>query len=217
MATQRDVFVTNLHPSFFVNESLLPPPIELRTRDSVEAQRRVPTDLFTSRPKYPLYSKKMDSKNYVCGKTNVLGNIQTPSPINRAFLSRTNVNKMQKLLRYQVYEASGRRLIIDNQSEVDLITIMRSIYLQYSYKQITTNKKIIQEEVDRLNLFTLRAVVPRILSEAEQHIAYLKDAGRQPVPPDRPLGLSNAGSRELRSVTDVLVGDPLSNSTVRGF
>ena len=212
------LLVTNLHPSFF--EFPLPtPPIELRTRDSIEAERRVPTDLFRNRPAYNNYQEVTSAKNYVTGKTNVLGNIQGKNGINEAFFSRKNIIKLQKLIRYQVWEASGRRHVIGDQSETELLVIMRSIYFQYSRNPIASGCKkacaIIQNEVDRLNLFVLRDTIPTILTDVEQHIAYLRDAGRQPVPPDRPLGLSNRGTRELRSVTDVLVGDEFSNSTVQ--
>ena len=54
-----------------------------------------------------------------------------PNTLNTLFFSDKNVIIIQNGIRKKVYDDSGGKHLIDNQSKRELTIIMRSIYLQY--------------------------------------------------------------------------------------
>lgn len=123
--------------------------------------------------------------------------IQETSTLNNAFFSKKNMNIIQNMIRYNVYEKSDKKYIIDKQSDVELEIVMRSIYLQHSPN--LPNK--ITEQINYLNKLVSDWCVEQIIPEVMQYIGYIKEIEYMPVPIDLPLNLSSKGSRSLRSVT----------------
>ena len=109
---------------------------------------------------------------------------------------------------------------IDEQSKTDLLIIMRSIYLEYlnqppeyletmDYK---TKKIVLQQtkdEINRLNNIVVNEVVPKIISELQQYLDYLRDASK-PYSGDildiKPESISIKGQKNYRSATSVYFG-----------
>jgi len=195
---------TNLHQSFF-QRPFLPTQPERRTRESVEIERSIPIALRRARSSFKLYEEDHKPKVH----REVIRGIVDPTALSDSFFSQLNVEEIQRLMRYMVWKQTKH--VVSPQRESTLLVIMRSIFLQFSNMTASCDPKVIQKEVDRLNLFVLRDAVSTVLTGVEQHFGYLRDAGRIQAPIPRPLGLSNAGSRELRSSLDILIGDPLSN------
>jgi hypothetical protein len=104
---------------------------------------------------------------------------------------------IQDMIRFNVYEKSEKKFIIDRQSDIELEIIMRSIYLQHSVN--LPNK--IKEQLQYLNRLVSDWCVEHILPEVDQYLGYLKEVEYMPMPIDLPLNLSSKGSRSLRSVT----------------
>jgi hypothetical protein len=123
--------------------------------------------------------------------------IQETSQLNQVFFSKINLNRIQDLIRYTVYEKSDKKYVIDKQSDVELEIVMRSIYLQHSPN--LPNK--IKEQIDYLNGLVRDWCVEQILPEVQQYFGYVKEITYMPMPIDLPLNLSSKGSRSLRSVT----------------
>jgi hypothetical protein len=123
--------------------------------------------------------------------------IQETSQLNHLFFSKKNLDNIQNMIRYNVYVKSDNKHIIDNQSDIELEIIMRSIYLQHSPN--LPNK--ITEQISYLNKLVSDWCVEQILPEINQYIGYIKEIEYMPVPIDLPLNLSSKGSRSLRSVT----------------
>jgi hypothetical protein len=123
--------------------------------------------------------------------------IQETSILNNAFFSKKNMDIIQNMIRYNVYEKSDKKYIIDKQSDVELEIVMRSIYLQHSPN--LPNK--ITEQINYLNKLVSDWCVEQIIPEVMQYIGYIKEIEYMPVPIDLPLNLSSKGSRSLRSVT----------------
>ena len=195
---------TNLHQSFF-QRPFVPIQPERRTRESVEIERSIPIDLRRSRQSFQLYDE--DHKQSV--HREAIRGILNPTPLSDTFFSQNNIDELQRMMRYMVYKQTNH--VIEPQKESTLLAIMRSIFLQYSNMTPSCDPKVIQKEVDRLNFFVLRQIVGDVMSEIEQYFGYLRDAGRIPDQIPRSLAMSNTGSRQNRSVLDVLIGDPLSN------
>jgi hypothetical protein len=123
--------------------------------------------------------------------------IQETSKLNQLFFSKANMDIIQNMIRYNVYNKSNQKHLIDKQSDIELEIIMRSIYLQHSpnldYK--------FKEQIKYLNGLVSDWCVEHILPEVDQYLGYLKEVEYMPMPIDLPLNLSSKGSRSLRSVT----------------
>jgi len=130
-------------------------------------------------------------------KNTILTGTISKSSLSNAFFSKLNMQRIQNMLRYAVYKASGNNYVIGNQNNTDLTIIMRAIYLQYA-KHLPYQLK---EQVYELNNYVIDFSLPKVLSEVKQHLYYVHDIQNLPVPLEHPKNLSSAGTRSLRSVT----------------
>jgi hypothetical protein len=134
------------------------------------------------------------------------------------FFSEQNISNIQNLIRLLVHKETN--YIIDNQSVTELLVIMRSIFLEYhahpplinntmSNQQKQELYKKYTNEVSRLNEIVLNQVVPKVVSQLQQYLDYLRDASQQPYQIETPKFESITGERQYRSVTQVLLGGDL--------
>jgi hypothetical protein len=107
------------------------------------------------------------------------------------FFSEENIEALQGGLRWMVYQESGGKIMIGNQSRDELSIIMRSIFLEHSRNLPYT----LLEQVRELNKRVLDFCVPRVVAEAFAYQKYLVDISSQPVPPSYGLFTSRAGLR----------------------
>jgi hypothetical protein len=134
------------------------------------------------------------------------------------FFSKKNIDNIQDILKYVVHRETG--YIIDNQSVNELLIVMRALFLEYSLhpKLITEEmspkerNELLQKytaEVARLNMIIVNQVVPKIISQIQQYVDYLRDASEQPYYMDKPKNDSVKGQKQYRSTTQVLTGGDL--------
>jgi hypothetical protein len=123
--------------------------------------------------------------------------IQEQSQLNQLFFSKKNMDIIQNMIRYEVWNKTEQKYIIDKQSDIELQIIMRSIYLQHSPN--LPNK--IKEQIKYLNELVRDWCTEQIIPEVQQYYGYMKEVEYMPMPIDLPLNLSSKGSRTLRSVT----------------
>lgn len=123
--------------------------------------------------------------------------IQETSTLNQLFFSKKNMEHIQDKIRFNVYEKSNKKYIIDKQSDVELEIVMRSIYLQHSPNLPNKTK----EQIEYLDGLVVNWCTEKILPEVNQYLGYIKEIEYMPSPIDLPLNLSSKGSRTLRSVT----------------
>lgn len=110
------------------------------------------------------------------------------------FFSTINIAALQQGIRYKVYVKSSGVHNISNQSESELLAIMRSLYLDYS-KNLPFDYV---GQVKSLNARVLDFAVPRIISEADMRLHYLRDIN-SPLPVMEPaMATSVAGSKTER-------------------
>ena len=204
-------FNTNLHQRFFQQKLPVYPESKRRSVASIEEQRFLPINLRDSPKGFKLYEESFKKPTH----DHLLQNSSSRTKVSELFFSQENVNELQKMLRFMVYDQTG--LIVDRQTDDDMLIIMRSMYLQYCTFPISCDKKVLQREVDRLNLYVLRDAVPTVISEAKMFMSYLRDASLIPAPIPRGLNVSNVGTRELRAVTDVLAGPQRPSENSYGF
>lgn len=121
------------------------------------------------------------------------------SPVSDMFFADVNMKHLKKVICDTVYQRSGGKYVIspDAQSDNDLLIVMRSIYLEHAQHLPYQ----IKEQVANLNYQVIIDLVPRVMSNAQQHLAYIRDHSQQHLVMDRPRNVSNAGTRSNNSVT----------------
>ena len=133
----------------------------------------------------------------------ILKTLVTRSPVSDMFFSHVNMKHLKKLICKRVYQESGGKykLSEEAQSDNDLLTVMRSIYLDHA-KHLPDQ---IKEQVAELNYHVMIDLVPRVMKNAQQHLSYIRDHSQQPLLMDRPQYVSPAGTKSNRSITTTFI------------
>lgn len=193
-------------------------PLENRTLMSIRKQRaqRLTNDKVEDLVSPGSFKLTPDDQKVSGSNTRFLfKNLYGETPLTFAFFSNKNIQNIQNLIKYVVNKEMG--YVVDNQSTNELMIIMRSIFLEYSLhpklideSMSDEEKKILikkyTDEVDRLNKIVINSIVPKIISQIQQYIDYLKDASQQPYQMDKPQNVSVQGQKQYRSTTQVLFG-----------
>ena len=193
-------------------------PLENRTLMSIRKQRaqRLTNNTVENLVSPGSFNLTPDDKKVSGSNTRFLfKNLYGETPLTFAFFSDKNIENLQNLIKFIVNREMG--YVVDNQSTNELMIIMRSIFLEYSLhpkliddSMSDTEKKILLQkytnEVDRLNKIVINSIVPKIISQIQQYIDYLKDASEQPYQMDKPENVSVQGQKQYRSTTQVLFG-----------
>jgi hypothetical protein len=95
----------------------------------------VPSSVFNSSEPGVVPSTMMERINYRHSCT----------PLNQMFFSQVNVANLQSKIKADVLARSNGKYSIDNQSEADLMIIMRSYYLQYGDNDPNVVAKALEE------------------------------------------------------------------------
>ena len=148
--------------------------------------------LFTAPNNLSYDRTKQDIKEDTFKAEAVKGIIEK-SPLSDLFFSQINIDALQEGIRYVVYKKSCSKFTIDNQSEDELKTIMRAIYLQDAKHQMYG----ILEQVRDLNSTVIDYCCERIVKEINMYIKYKQDISALPVPMAYGESTSIAGMKQL--------------------
>jgi len=166
---------------------------------------------------YPIAAKDVYKQPFT-NVNSMFKNIHGETLLNRLYFSEDNIKQIQNAIRFLVYKFTNQT--IDEQSKTELLIVMRSIYLEYLNQPMNysedldeNTKRIVikqtQDEILRLNNIVVNEVVPKIVSELQQYLDYLRDAS-QPYSGDlmdvKPELTSIKGQRNYRSATSVYFG-----------
>jgi len=159
-----------------------------RTIDSVNNARQVIIDTKHKNP-YILFHES-GIPNY---GTNVIKADFDKNILNNLYFSRENVEQLHNSIRFNVYTLSEGKYTIGKQSDTELIIVMRSIFFQHS-KNIT-NEDTIKNQISELNRLVINELVPKILSQIQQHYGYLRDSTKRMEPLPNPKNTNLFGRR----------------------
>jgi hypothetical protein len=120
-----------------------------------------------------------------------LKGIHQPTPVSNLFFSKENVDLIQQEIIKNVYQQLGE--IISRQSDLNLQIIMKSYYLQYG-KNMPCQ---IKEQVNELNQLVIKECVRIIIPNVQQTIGYRRDLTKMPTVLDRPINMSQSGTKML--------------------
>lgn len=191
--------ITNIHPSFFAFKD--EPKLKNRTMKSVENGELVwsrPNQIYKQQPMFSSSSTKLQS--HAC---DALSGVEEVTEFSRLFFSHKNLIELQKMIRYSVYINTNKKYIIDYQNETELIIAMRTLYLENAIIPSSINEYT--SEIKRLNDLLLSKLIPRLVSEIEQYLGYIKDSNNPYTLLDNPRSTSN--NKNIRSASDILFGD----------
>jgi hypothetical protein len=131
-------------------------------------------------------------------RSDLVGHLHKPTPLNLIFFSEANIEKLQSDIREQVYLMSGdKKFVIDRQNDDDLKIVMRSYYLMFG----KNDENRISEELAELNSRVVGYCAAKIYSEVDFHMFYLKDLEDFAPPIANPTNTQVYGTRygELKS------------------
>lgn len=205
------------HPSLFETTSK-DTPSDKRTLMVITKERsqRLTSDKVDNLTSPGSYDLTIDDKKVSGSNTRFLfKNLYGETPLTFLFFSDKNIRNIQNMLKYLVYKENG--YIIDDQSVTELLIIMRGIFLEYSLHPKLIDESMSDEEknilkikytneVKRLNQLVIDYIVPKVISQIQQYVNYLKDASEQPYYMDKPQNVSIQGQKQYRSTTQVLLG-----------
>jgi hypothetical protein len=164
------------------------------------------------------FTEKVDVELTGSNTRHLFRNLYGETPLTFLFFSKQNINNIQNVIRHLIYKELSQ--VIDNQNVTELMIIMRSIFLEYHRhpKLLTPNMsddektkltKQYTDEVSRLNDLVINESVPRIISQLQQYMDYLKDCSTPRSIMPKPQSASVTGTRSYRSVTSTLLGTTL--------
>lgn len=108
------------------------------------------------------------------------------------FFCGENIQILQNGIRAGVYNKSNGNFSVGEQSCDVLMTIMRSIFLQYA----KNNARNITEQIKELNNHVLAYAIPQVYGEAQAYVKYRQDISTLVTPIDRPV-MSNTNDKQL--------------------
>ena len=135
--------------------------------------------------------QNIDQTNSINSGYCPLNGIVQSTPVSKIFFSKQNIQLLQTALQQTVYVKSNGVFKIGKQSELELLSIMRSIYLQYSQNL----KCKIKEQIRALDKRVIDYSVNIILSNAKQQAGYIKDIENQPETIKRAESTSTVGMK----------------------
>ena len=123
---------------------------------------------------------------------NVLtGNLER-SRLSDAYFSRQNIQIIQNSIRKGVYDKSQSKILVDNQPEDQIVTVMRAMYLQHS-KNLEIN---IPRQIEELNNLVSNYCITSVFNEAVAYLKYKEDASTMHRPMQHPI-YSNKTNKTL--------------------
>lgn len=172
------------------------PPVPSRSIEQIEEERRSRRhpDAQMAYPAYPMHgSYTSDTGTRPDHDVHRAMTTLECSPLQQAFFSHANMERLQQHIRLSVWEKSGRRHVIGRQSEDELRVVMRGVYLMHARHQ----PDHIETQVLELNRRCVAEVLPGILSGISLYLRYLDDIDQPLQPLAHPEHVSRAGRRQL--------------------
>lgn len=158
-------------------------------------QDNIPDLSFSSTQEYENQYTRSDATN-VASQT--LRGMIEENEISRLFFSATNMDRLQKKIKLEIYENSkGKFNLEEDQDPNDLLVTMRYIYLD-NCKNLPHSTV---RQVKILNNLVVEYVLPDIMTNIKQYYGYVKDISTPLQTPMRPMGTNSSGRRSLPSYT----------------
>ncbi|AKI80141.1 hypothetical protein QJ850_gp558 [Acanthamoeba polyphaga mimivirus] len=153
--------------------------------------------------KTPFVIFQADKNDFDKMSQKAVSNIGTESVISKVFYSPENIKLIQKQIIKRVFKLTKGSYVIDKQNKEDLLIVMKSVYMQNAGGLNTkiTSIKQIRNIIADLNTNVINEVIPGIMTEVKSYVRYVNDVFNPVMPLDRPVNVSNSGTKSLPSVS----------------
>ena len=121
----------------------------------------------------------------------VLSYNQQTTLLAKVFFHPRNIKIVQNAIRKSVYDASQGKFLISSQSPMELIAIMRSIYLQYA-RHVPHD---ITQQVEALNVLVVEDQTPLIIRGIQGYLQFSSSIMAVPTPMALPQHMSTRGNK----------------------
>ena len=161
-------------------------------------QKRVSFD-FDQMPQAYLSDNKManELRNKVTASRLIHEESVCPEQLSQIFYSNENIELINRQLVLVVFKKTGGQIKINFQSKDDLQVVMRWVYINFA-RNLPFK---IKEQIKDLNVKVIKEVLPKVLTEANQYLDYIRDINKpvEPLPP--PVNVSK--DRTLPSISEI--------------
>ena len=106
--------------------------------------------------------------------TNMLTGTFEKTTLSNVYFSQKNIQIIQNGLRKGVYDKSNKTLLVDEQPTDQIVSVMRSMFFQYS-KNLEDN---IPQQVEELNKYVINFCVNQVYTEAVAYLKYKEDSSK---------------------------------------
>ena len=114
---------------------------------------------------------------------NVLAGTFERTSLSDAYFSLANIQIIQNSLRKGVYDKSNGKIMVDNQPQDQIVSVMRSFYYQHS-KNLPNN---IPQQISDLNEHVKKFCIKSVYSEAVAYLKYKEDSSKMYEPMAAPI------------------------------
>ena len=126
--------------------------------------------------------------------SNVLTGTFERTCLSDTYFSQDNIQIIQNGLRKGVYDRSNQKILVDQQPQDQVVSVMRSMFYQHS-KNLDDN---IPQQIQELNSYVIDFCVKHVFNEAVAYLKYKEDSSKMHVPMSRPL-YSNKTDKTLET------------------
>lgn len=142
--------------------------------------------------------------NYYCGGNSAIASKHLhmeQSELALIYFSKENMDRIQKLVRREIYRRTdGKFKILKDSEELDMQTVMDIVFDEHA---LHLPDQLVRQ-VKKLNKQTVEMIVPNAITVIDQTSKYLKQLDEPIKPMNRPLNVNNGGRKTLPSFTSVL-------------
>ena len=149
----------------------------------------------------PTDTKITDMNNWATEgsiQKSIMKSISTPSPLGELYFSPENINRLQKMIKYEVYKRSnGKYVLRVDQKDSDLLIVMRAVFIT----DAENSPYRLVHQVKELNKKTLNKILPDMITAIKQDEEYINQLDKPIDPIPLPVNINRKGRLSLPSVT----------------
>lgn len=158
---------------------------------SMEADRQVIADGVVRGPLEMMSDHRSIVNRPDAVADNLLQWQQHTTMLAKVFFHPKNIENIQNAIRRAVFDRSDGKFLISKQHDMELIVIMRSMYLQFARHEDDD----ITGQVEELNELILKEVLPNIMRNIEGHLAFAGSLHQLPAPMELPRATQARGDK----------------------
>lgn len=148
---------------------------------------------------YPFLFLQEHRKDYKSmAQQAVRGNYEV-TELSQTFFCRKNIQYINALLKKEVFLATGKKIIIDDQPEEDILILMRATFLDYG-RHLPND---LRRQLNELNYMVVKSALPDVITNIKQYYSYIRDITLPRPVLNLPVNVNSRGRRTLPSVTSL--------------